>query len=126
MAISGHDGQFCYKVGEVVEVPEYCAEIEKVGDEGIHFFLTMESAKFHALSWMDFKGYTGEYKSWHVNGQRLRHGWFKDGEWETWNDDGKRDVRGWKNGERLEWCDKMGRNAEGKNVPTGEPAEIAT
>src|SRR3972149_2304566 len=49
MATSGHDGQFCYRVGEMVEEPEYSANIEKVCGEGIHFFMTKEPAVFHAL-----------------------------------------------------------------------------
>ena len=124
MAISGYDEQFCYKVGEVVEVPEYSAEIEKVCGNGIHFYLTKEAAKFHALGLMNFEGYTGEFKSWHDNGQCWKHGVFKDGkpdgEWEWWHPNGQREVHGWfKDGEKdgeWEWWHENGqRRAHGEH-----------
>jgi|SRR3989304_6866905 len=79
MAISGRDEHFCYGVGEMVEEPEYNAEIEIVCGNGIHFFLTEESAEFHALFLMNFVGYTGEFKSWYDNGQQWERGWCMDG-----------------------------------------------
>ena len=98
-AISDFDGQFCYRVGEMIEEPEYSTKIEIVCGKGIHFYLTKEPAVFYALGLMGFKGYTGEVKSWHANGQRWAHGWFKDGkwdgEWEAWYASGKRSFHGW-------------------------------
>jgi len=41
MAISGYDEQFYYKVGEMVEEPEYRANNEIVRGKGIHFFFDM-------------------------------------------------------------------------------------
>ena len=104
MAISGHDERFCYKVGEMVEEPEYNAVIGIACGKGIHFYLTEETAKFHALGLMNFGGYTGEFKSWYDNGLRRVRGWLKDGKWngeyEEWHDNGKRWCHGWyKDGE---------------------------
>jgi len=117
MATSSHDGQFCYRVGEMVEEPNYCAEIEKVCGEGIHFYLTWESAKVYALQLIGFKGYTGEIKGWHDNGQRLSHGWFKDGkfdgEWEKWHENGNMD------GTRMGKCWRMGASRMGKRLGKG-------
>ena len=113
-AYSGHDKRFCYRVGEMIEEPEYNTNIERVCDKGIHFYLTEEPAKFHALDLIGFKGYTGEWMEWHENGKRQKHGWFKDGkrdgEWEEWYDNGQRYTHGWyKDGERVgeweEWYD---------------------
>src|SRR3972149_11655315 len=64
MAISGYSGQFCYRVGEMIEEPEYDTNIEIVCGKGIHFYLTKEPAVLYALGLMGFKGYTGEVKSW--------------------------------------------------------------
>ena len=79
IATSGHDEQFCYKVGEMVEEPYYNTEIEIVCGEGIHFFMTKEPAVFYALLLMKFEGYTGEWMEWCDNGQRIQHVWYKDG-----------------------------------------------
>ena len=103
MAISGYDEQFCYRVGEMVEEPEYRANIEIVRGKGIHFFLTEETAKFYALCLMNFVGHTGEFKSWHDTGQQWERGQFKDGEkdgeWEWCDDNGQwHDNSEWKNG----------------------------
>src|SRR3989337_245862 len=99
MAISGWDGTFYYRVGDIVEEPNYCTDIEKVCGKGIHFYLTKEPAVFHALDLMNFEGYTGESKSWYANGQRSQHGWFKDGkrdgECEEWHDNGQPSAHGW-------------------------------
>ena len=113
-AISDFDGQFCYRVGEMVEEPEYNTNIERVCDKGIHFYLTKETAVFHALDLMNYVGYTGEFKCWHANGQRREHGCYKDGkldgEWETWYGDGQRLKHEWYNdgelnGELETWHD---------------------
>src|SRR3989304_1460604 len=98
-ATSGYDDQFCYRVGDLIEVPEYSTEIECVCGHGIHFYLTKEIAVFHALQLIDFEGYTGEWMQWYDNGQRLDHAWLKDGEWdgecEEWHENGQRSAHGW-------------------------------
>jgi hypothetical protein len=98
-AYSGWDETFCYIVGEMIEEPEYDTNIEIVCGKGIHFYLTKEPAVLYALGLMGFKGYTGEVKSWHANGQRWAHGWFKDGkwdgEWDVWHANGQRLSHGW-------------------------------
>src|SRR3989304_6624529 len=118
MATSGYDEQFCYRVGEMVEEPNYSAYIEWVCGLGVHFFLTMVPAKFHALHLICFKGYTGEYKCWHDNGRLGSHGWYKDGkkdgEWEWCDGRGERFQHGLYNdgGEEgeWEWCDENGKH----------------
>src|SRR3972149_3097573 len=104
-ATSGYDDQFCYKVGEMIEEPEYSTKIEIVCGKGIHFYLTKEPAVFYALGLINFVGYTGEWVQWDVYGQRLEHGWYKDGkldgEWEEWHKNGQRWKHGWyKDGEK--------------------------
>jgi len=87
MATSQFDVRFCYRVGEMVEEPEYNAVIGIVCGKGIHFFLTEEPAKFHALG--PIKDYTGEWEGWYDNGQRRERGCYKDGfrvgKWEWWD-----------------------------------------
>ena len=101
----------------MIEEPEYNTNIEKVCGEGIHFFMTKEAAKFHALGLMEFVDYTGEFMEWCDKGACLAHGWFKDGkkdgEWENRHDNGQREAHGWyKDGKwdgEWEWCDENGK-----------------
>ena len=112
MAISGWDGTFCYRVGDIVEEPNYCTDIEKVFGKGIYFYLTKEPAVFRALSLNWFEGYTGEWMKWYDDGDRSEHVWFKDGkmdgEWMQWYDNGQCwSHGGFKDGFRVgewEWC----------------------
>ena len=102
MATSQFDVRFCYRVGEMVEEPEYNAVIGIVNGKGIHFFLTWKTAKFHALGLI--KDYTGEWEGWYDNGQRRERGCYKDGfrvgKWEMWDINGqylnstKNDIQG--------------------------------
>ena len=43
-AISSHDNSFVYRVGETVEVPDFCEDRWEECATGIHFFLTPEEA----------------------------------------------------------------------------------
>ena len=42
---SNHDSDFIYKVGKVVEEPDFEEDRWKEYAEGIHFFITFEEAK---------------------------------------------------------------------------------
>lgn len=43
-AVSNYDKKFVYRVGETVEVPDFCEDRWEECSQGIHFFITREEA----------------------------------------------------------------------------------
>ena len=71
-----HDPNFLYKVGEYVEVDNYDDDLTEVCSTGIHYFLSEEPAFFWKLN---TENYTGEYKSYHDNGELRCQQFYKNG-----------------------------------------------
>jgi len=84
------DKNFSYKVGEYVEVDNYDDDLTKVCSTGIHYFLSEEPAFFWKLN---TENYTGEYKSYHDNGELRCQQFYKNGlssgEYKEYHDNGQ-------------------------------------
>lgn len=75
---SDHDFHFIYNVGDIVEVYDYDKNTDNTCSNGIHFYLTEETAYYHELLRYCQK-YTGEYKSWYDDGGISRQCVYLDG-----------------------------------------------
>ena len=80
---------FRYAVGETVEPKEpFCEDLNKVCEEGIHYFLREEPAYF----W-DHRPDNGMYEIWHENGQMLMRCTCRNGKgnglYEEWHENGQ-------------------------------------
>ncbi len=116
---------FVYKKGELVEAKDYDKYINEICSAGIHYFLSFETAKFYGIMPLS-KGYTGEWKSWYLNGQLEYQGEYKNGKregiHEVWFVNGQPYFKGeWKNdkqeGIHYQWHEngKLWRREEWKN-----------
>jgi antitoxin component YwqK of YwqJK toxin-antitoxin module len=105
-----------YKKGEIIEVADFNANLDKVCAPGIHYFKSAHAALYYELDGVE----NGSYKKWYENGQLKiestwkggkRNGlcrqWYKDGQLleECTFNDGRLDglYRTWYENEQLKW-----------------------
>jgi len=83
-----YDFSFCYKVGEILEIPDYNNDNTIVCATGIHYFLTEECA----YCWTASKIENGPYRYWLDNGLLVIEEFYQDGKKHglsrQWNDSG--------------------------------------
>jgi antitoxin component YwqK of YwqJK toxin-antitoxin module len=79
-----------YKLNELVEVPEYDMDLEKVCSTGIHFFQTKCVAELYARGSIQ----NGLYQAWHDNGQIQEESTFVNGRveglYQRWYENGQK------------------------------------
>ena len=61
---SNYDQNFIYCVGEILTVPDYNDDIDEVCIDGIHFYLTEETARSH-----EHPPHNGTHQTWYPDGQ---------------------------------------------------------
>jgi antitoxin component YwqK of YwqJK toxin-antitoxin module len=89
VAYSLYEKKLAYKVGELVEEPEFDTNMDTVSTKGIHFFLDKECAELYDRQFI----LNGILKNWHDNGQLasecnyvngdangISRGWYENGQ----------------------------------------------